>query len=139
MNKTLLATLVAAMLGVAGVTGTAVAKDNGGASTATPTTPEQDAKFKDGVKNTGRKIKEKAHNVVAKVKGDKPAAAQHAKVKPAKRHVATRHATRTHATHTTRSTARSEKVSRVSDVPTTQTREQRMEEARLNWERNRKM
>jgi hypothetical protein len=144
MNKTLIATAVAVLLGFAGTTGStfAASPNNTGASTATPTTPEQDAKFKDGVKNAGRKIKEKTQAVVAKVKGDKPAE-QHATATKTTKHAKARSksAKVTHAkTPRARATqARADTSARATEVRADQTREQRMNEARLNWERNRKM
>lgn len=115
INKTMIAVAVAMMFGAAG---TVFAQPkSGSASSATPSTPEQDAKLKSNVQNAGKKVKEKARNVMAKVRGNKPAE------QPAQ-------------ARTTDS--RAEPARRADDVQSSQTREQRMAEARTNWERTKR-
>jgi hypothetical protein len=122
IDKKVSAALVAVMIGTFAAMGPAYAAPKGeSASTATPSTPEQDAKLKSSVKNAGRKIKEKTQGVIAKVRGKKSETQQ------------------TSSTRSTPRSSRADTVSRAPDVQSSQTREQRMAEARANWERNRKM
>lgn len=136
LNKTMMAAIAAVMLGSVG---SAFAAPRSESTNVNVNTPAYDNRAAAPARVEDRKVvsKTKAHKVAHK-KAHKVAKAKAHKrgVHHAKAHKPVVHHAKAHSTHSSKSIHR---VNNTPAVESTQTREQRMAQARANWERNRRM